>query len=374
MFHKSAKRRQGFTLIELLVVIAIIAVLIGLLLPAVQKVREAASRMSCSNNMKQLGLAIHNYYSTYSKLPPYGFDFVNLPWNGTTYPNPNNPLNPSLGNTQQGSSMHTMLLAYIEQDNILRQVFPNYSVIDPFNWPANWAQGISGGAIPGNTIDQTAIKTFLCPSAPTVTPTNYEQYFVSQQLPDLGPFLLGATDYAVVIGMHSNFITACAPNSPPDPNSSNGTGAMGLRGQWDAGGLKHLTTLASITDGTSNTIMMVESAGGQQIWANGQQVSPSQNLNDPGYRLNAAWADYNTFVEIRGFDPTGTVPDGGCACLNATNGNQNAHNQIYAFHAGGSNVLRADGGVQFLTKSVTPAVLAALVTRAGGEVVDGSAY
>ena len=117
--------RRGFTLIELLVVIAIIAVLIALLLPAVQAAREAARRSQCTNNLKQITLALHNYENTNGKLPPLGFDFA-------TNPRPANPY----GNQRQGFTSIVLIAPFIEQGNLANLVNQTISILDPLNLPA----------------------------------------------------------------------------------------------------------------------------------------------------------------------------------------------------------------------------------------------
>src|SRR6266849_5785396 len=184
MMRTTARDRNAFTLIELLVVIAIIAVLIGLLLPAVQKVREAANRMSCSNNLKQIGLALHNYHDTYSAFCPWGFDF-------NYDPDPGQPYGPQT----QGHSMHTMILPFMEQENIVKLARLDFSVIDPANLPPNW--GVSPAGL-------QVIKSYLCPSTPGHV-IDYGPYFTALSGQNNGPMLLGGTDYAAIRGYQNSF-------------------------------------------------------------------------------------------------------------------------------------------------------------------------
>ncbi len=341
--------RAGFTLIELLVVIAIIAILIGLLLPAVQKVREAASRMKCSNNLKQIGLALHGYHDQTGNIPPWAYDF-----------NPA-PTGNALGAQTQGHSPLTLLLPNVEQGNLVQGTTgtkTDLSVIDLRNLPSPTGSNPSGSS---------RVKTFECPSAPLRTP-DYGPYFASQGLPN-GGVLLGPTDYAAVRGYHNNFRNACATTSPAAPSTSSSVGSdnggmFGIKGTMANGMLTAgRIKLTDVTDGLSNTVAFAEDAGRHQVYLGRTPVTPNA-VNQAGWTLNSAWADYNTAIFIRGTNGTSLTPDSGCNAINVAN-----VNQMYSFHTSGVMTLRGDGSVLFLKDATAPGIIAALASRNGGEVV-----
>jgi prepilin-type N-terminal cleavage/methylation domain-containing protein len=259
--------RRGFTLIELLVVIAIIAVLVGLLLPAVQKVREAAARMSCQNNLKQVTLAAMNFESTYGNLPPGGMDSPNAVTLGYT-----------IGPPDAGPYTGTLafLLPYMEQSNVYSQLILAYPNLFVYNgtqgaWAYSYGPPFTsdGNQTGYPVICNTTIKSYLCPSdnAGTVLPTTgiwdfliwwvnqYSNFYGDYVLPTASPSLtvggglgLGATNYIANGGDLQNqpLASAGAFNysciGPFTPNSK--------------------TKIAAITDGTSNTLAFGETLAG----------------------------------------------------------------------------------------------------------------
>jgi prepilin-type N-terminal cleavage/methylation domain-containing protein/prepilin-type processing-associated H-X9-DG protein len=313
------RQRRAFTLIELLVVIAIIAILIALLLPAVQKVREAANRMACANNLKNLGLALHNYHGDQGQFPPGAVG----------------PLSPSF--PQYAGLKHhglgTYLLPYLEQQALASQ----------YRWDVSWFDP------PNQTVVNTPLRIWQCPSAqanriqdgslPTVNPPPQEPFNGSA----------ACGDYAGQSVVDAGLVRAGVIDPPDGPRDERGH----YEGVFPPNAARRL---ADILDGTSHTILMAECAGRPQLWQGRREVANVWLSGGPWASRNLLWC--------RGATPDGTAFFGKCA-VNCTN-----DREVYSFHTGGANVVFADGSVHFLSADLNIRVFAALVTRAGGEVVS----
>ncbi|MGL6072608.1 MAG: DUF1559 domain-containing protein [Fimbriiglobus sp.] len=302
--------RRAFTLIELLVVIAIIAVLIGLLLPAVQKVREAAARMSCQNKLKQIGLALHNYEATLGKFP--ASNTTAAPWHG--WP--------------------AQVLPYLEQESVRNIYVPSSSWYELPNEPARMAK----------------VSTFLCPSA------NGGRVGSSAVTGAPGsPFNGAAWDYTNISVVA---LPLLAYLNYPDPASHTTI----WRGVMSSTG----SSIAQISDGLSNTLLISEDANRPEYWVKGRQrsdLTPPFGGGGVGVVTGGVWADHQKGFGIEGTSADGLTLVGECA-INCTNAYE-----IYSFHPGGANAALADGSVRYLRESITIRTLAALSTRAGGETL-----
>jgi prepilin-type N-terminal cleavage/methylation domain-containing protein/prepilin-type processing-associated H-X9-DG protein len=371
------RRWRGFTLIELLVVIAIIAVLIALLLPAVQAAREAARRAQCTNNLKQIGLAIHNYHTANNSFPP-----------GTAASF--NPLNDMDGGGHpcvnwMGWSAQGLMLGYLEQGPMYNAI--NFN-LDPISWPS----------YPFNsTFSNTKVASFLCPSDGLAGQTCINSYYASE-----GTNIAG---YANV------------------PSSTTPQGCIGI----DVPGLFTFAKsygIQAITDGTSNTVAFSEGLVGTtgnyaQRWSTGVNINPPANSN-----VQDAWTTLTTVGQVppgtfmagilqtcnqtfatatagnglqtyRGnywswgaeamsiFDtivpPSSTqYPWGecrfGCATCGVDSSDHSNITSATSNHPGGANVCMADGHVQFIKSSVSMQIWWSLGTKARGEVISSDSY
>lgn len=315
--------RQGFTLIELLVVIAIIAILIALLLPAVQSAREAARRTQCRNNLKQLGISLHNYHDVHRVLPP-GYRFK-----------PNSPI-------EAMGTPNVSLLPYLEQANLTE---------------------LADAEIPwylqSPSTAQTIVPIFVCPSDTAANPTNYP--WVAAMGVPVGS-LFANSSYGYSYGYRDAFSLSPNFGAPPVTRES---GVFAIHSK---------TRFASITDGTSNTFAIGEAASGFQICEGIGCTDPvtgfsGENGSAHGWLIGGAGAEpfYDTGLRYTGHaastvEPMNKTPVtdshaaifGGRYADNRASWEGGPHwlSHFRSFHKGGCSFLFCDGSVKFLSENI----------------------
>jgi len=367
---RCTNRHRGFTLIELLVVIAIIAVLVSLLLPAVQQAREAARRTQCRNNLKQIGLAFHNYHDAYNQFPIGYLTRIEV-GAGTATPLPGS------------MSWPCSILPYIDQANTYNLITAAGGLLDDVDAAARGSLAAQRTVIPGYT----------CPSTPRSANLVVGGGAANPNIPALGMRSTntqtgGAMDYISIInftsgsGIHTAWSAAY-----PGSGGSRSIGAMGsglaqvFGGGSFIGDIKQTagTGIRHITDGTSNTHLVHEHANREQGFTRGR---PDTFLNSTVGSAGGTWVSVLQDAAFANGVPFGTAPGtlnannagtGGLCLINCTN-MVYANGDVagpYSFHAGAALTLLADGSVQSTSENMSNAVWAAQNTQAGGEVTSG---
>jgi prepilin-type N-terminal cleavage/methylation domain-containing protein len=316
MFFKQG--RKGFTLIELLVVIAIIAVLVGLLVPAVQKVREAANRMSCSNNLKQFGLAVHNYEGVIGFIPP------------------------SRLNRDGCMTWYALLLPFIEQDNLYK----------------SWTSPDDSFYLQSDAVRQAQVKIFYCPSRRSpgqLSINNQTGDWPERGQPAAKPYPGALGDYACVTGDNQS-----ASGESSDTPSTTGMmiaaayknvgNRMNVTGLWT-----HINKFASVTDGLSNTIMIGEKhvplgSEGVSLLASGKYIGDGSIYNSDMLQNVGRAAGIRNPLALSPTDSFGT---------------QNIES-FGSFHTGVVQFVFGDGSVRVLRTSIPSATLAILANKSDG--------
>jgi prepilin-type N-terminal cleavage/methylation domain-containing protein/prepilin-type processing-associated H-X9-DG protein len=332
----NTRHEKGFTLIELLVVISIIGILIGLLLPAVQAVRESARRIQCSNNLKQLGLAVGTFESA-----------------NRTLPSSDRPAGLTAAPRVAGL---TKLLPYFEEANAFKAYDFTKNWSDPVNLPVT-SKRIAGLLCPSSPADQNRLD-----GLPEGSPWS--------------PTLVACTDYSPTIGVDPRLGPASVPGGQLGLVDAE-TVTVNSSGLPNSGMLRknETTRLSDVNDGLSHTIMYAESAGRPYLYRKGKLVGRNLAAN----RVNAGgWSRPASDFSVDGASIDGaTLP--GPVAINATNGDQagglsfplpyygsEGTGEAHSFHSGGANFVLGDGSVHFIAENVNIREFAKLVACADG--------
>jgi prepilin-type N-terminal cleavage/methylation domain-containing protein/prepilin-type processing-associated H-X9-DG protein len=335
------KRHGGFTLIELLVVIAIIAVLIALLLPAVQQAREAARRTQCRNNIKQIGLALHNYEGTFGRLPA-------ALWGATI----SSTVVTQATNTNfqdDGLSWMVSILPYIDQANL-------YNLINPQGFPGvindtptrERYYGVGNTRIPGG---DTIIPAYLCPSSamPTIVPALW-------QIP--GSQLVGGT----AVPPRAPSIIGYATTSYKSAGGSCYGDDSVMHKQWEGGG----RAFRDVTDGLSNTFFAAESTYvTSTTGAASRRTTPPTAFNDWPIWIGAPGGGNDETVRTNGRTNSPINATVNYNTMYFANNDDNA----FSYHPGGAQFLMGDGAVRFVSENIAIQTLCNLYSYMDGQAI-----
>lgn len=394
---RKSSDRTGFTLVELLVVIAIIGILVGLLLPAVQAAREAARRMSCQNNMKQIGLTIHNHASAYKeRVPSWAKQFAWAPSSGPEMQSYSDPTYNRIWALAAGSAPNNgeedarrwpallQLLPYMEQDTIFSRLDMKFPLISDRNLPPSAGQLGTNTALGSAIHDTKLVPAFVCPSSPDAE-CNY-----NDPLSALGadnPFIMPRTDYAPMRGAHSSLLTAVGlvvPSNCEDSSPACNNFMLGVELGPGSDPAPACLTLVSrpyikfgdVADGLSQTICIIECAGKQTLYYRGKALPPEGNVARDFE--SASIVDWNVARHVRAYAGTANVvglsgraardvinaPDQwGTQVINVFN-----RDQPYSFHSGSVQAVRGDGSVFTLSQATDARTFYAVMGRNDGIV------
>lgn len=325
------RRHGGFTLIELLVVIAIIAVLVALLLPAVQQAREAARRSQCINNLKQMGLAMQNYHEAYNAFPI-----------GTQAP-------------YYKPNWRVSLLPFLDQAGLYNQL--NFMALPQNGFAAGNGNSQSGYGVPNAALNKASVKVYRCPS------TAASQFYTGSSPISNNGTASPNTSLGTETGMTMDYVGINGAYDPAQTLYSNNCVAGISSGYWCTNGIMQImgsSLIGDVKDGTSNTIMIGEMSG----LINNNDYRSNYYGGWSGIGSNPPSGAWGTGVNAIRYNPNPAVVTG-----TGDNQTYTANNSLSSFHTGGVQVGLADGSVRFISDNIAIETLRRLAVSRDSQII-----